>query len=309
MSNRIVIGSRGSKLALWQAEWVKTQIEQLSPESHVQIEIIKTSGDRLKDAPLSVIGGQGVFTKEIEEALLSGRIDVAVHSLKDLPTTVPEGLTIGAITEREDPRDAIILKFGDMRPVSTLQDLSADAVVGTSSQRRMAQLKHARPDVHIREVRGNVDTRLRKLDEGGYDAIILASAGLRRLELTRRISLMLPLSEMLPAIGQGALGVQIRATSSALAELGAQLDHPETSAACTAERAFLRAMGGGCQLPIAGHAQIIAGVLKLEGLVGSSDGARLLRESIEGPASDATRLGAELGQRMLKKGAGNLLSN
>ncbi len=204
MKNRLVIGSRGSKLALWQAEWVRSSLLSLSPQTEIHIEIIKTSGDVLKDAPLSVIGGKGVFTKEIEEALLDERIDLAVHSLKDLPTQLPAGLTIAAITEREDARDALVLREDVGRLFPSLDTLPAGAIVGTSSPRRLAQLKHLHPHLRIKELRGNVDTRLRKLDAGEYDAIILAVAGLSRLGFAHRISHRIRPGEMLPAVGQGA---------------------------------------------------------------------------------------------------------
>src|SRR5215213_214535 len=208
MKNRLVIGSRGSKLALWQSEWVRSSLIALHPQLEVHIEIIKTTGDVLKDAPLTVIGGKGVFTKEIEEALLDERIDLAVHSLKDLPTVLPEGLSIAAVTEREDARDALILRAGLPLERPSIRNLPRGAVVGTSSPRRVAQLKSLRQDLRVKELRGNVDTRLRKLDAGDYDAIILACAGLRRLGLAERISAPVETDEMLPAVGQGALGIE-----------------------------------------------------------------------------------------------------
>ncbi|HKP72805.1 MAG TPA: hydroxymethylbilane synthase, partial [Pyrinomonadaceae bacterium] len=211
MREHFIIGSRGSKLALWQAEWVKSRLTELRPQTEIRIEIIKTSGDVMRDVPLAVIGGKGVFTKELEEALLAEEIDLAVHSLKDLPTTLPDNLAIAAVTEREDPRDALILREGVAGNDASLRTLPHGAVVGTSSLRRQAQLKHLRPDVSIKDLRGNVDTRLRKLDEGGYDAIILASAGLRRLGFAHRINAAIAPAEMLPAVGQGALGIETRA--------------------------------------------------------------------------------------------------
>src|SRR5215213_175068 len=200
----IIIGSRGSKLALWQSEWVKARLEALAPGVSVRIEIVKTMGDVRLDVPLSTIGGQGAFTKELEVALLERRVDVAVHSLKDLPTVTPEGLAITATPEREDPRDALVLRAGSAAQAASLKGLAGGAVVGTSSLRRIAQLKHLRPDVRIKDLRGNVDTRLRKLDEGDYDALILAAAGLRRLGFAERISAAIEPEEMLPAVGQGA---------------------------------------------------------------------------------------------------------
>ena len=253
MNRGLVIGSRGSRLALTQAEWVKTKLALLTPDLAVHVDIIKTTGD-VKTEPLSVIGGKGVFTKELEDALLDGRIDIAVHSLKDLPTIIPETLTIAAICERADPRDALVLRSDNDQDGATLATLPERAVVGTSSQRRLAQLKHLRRDVIVKDVRGNVDTRLRKLDEGEYHALILASAGLRRMGQEKRISGLIPTEQMLPAVGQGAIGVETRADDKRAIGIVSALNHEPTALACTAERSFLRALGGGCQLPIAGYA-------------------------------------------------------
>lgn len=276
-----IIGSRGSKLALWQANWVRERLEALDPSVGVRVEVIKTTGDVKTDVPLSVIGGQGAFTKELEQALLDRRIDIAVHSLKDLPTVIPEGLTLSAIAEREDPRDALVLREGEGVGVSSLKDLRAGATVGTSSLRRIAQLKYLRPDVLLKDVRGNVDTRLRKLDAGWYDALILASAGLRRLGLAHRISAPVSTGEMLPAVGQGALGIETRGDGGEAARLAARLDHAPTRAACVAERALLRRLGGGCQVPIAAHGTMLeGGILRLEGLVAALDGARVIRDTV-----------------------------
>jgi len=303
----IIIGSRGSKLALWQSEWVKARLEALDPGVKVRIEIFKTQGDVRLDVPLSVIGGQGAFTKELEVALLDRRVDVAVHSLKDLPTITPEGLSITATPEREDPRDALVLRAGSAVQTNSLKGLAAGAVVGTSSLRRIAQLKHLRPDVRIKDLRGNVDTRLRKLDEGEYDALILASAGLRRLGFGARISAAIAQEEMLSAVGQGSLGVETRADDTETNALVSRLDDPRTRAAVLAERALLRALGGGCQVPIAAHAQVEGGGLKLDGLVATLDGSQVLRESHDGDAADAARIGEELAARLLERGAGELL--
>jgi len=308
MQERFVIGSRGSKLALWQAEWVRAKISALHPEAEVHIEIIRTSGDVLRDAPLAVIGGKGVFTKELEEALLDRRIDIAVHSLKDLPTVVCEGLVITAITEREDPRDALVLRADLPREFASIKNLPGGAVVGTSSPRRLAQLKHFRRDLVIKELRGNVDTRLRKLDAGAYDAVVLASAGLRRLGFDARISAPLAPEEMLPAVGQGALGVEIRADEHAIISLVAHLNHPATRAACTAERALLRALGGGCQLPIAAHATMGGDMLRLEGLVASVSGDQLIRDSADSHVSEAAEIGEKLAARIRERGADSLLA-
>jgi hydroxymethylbilane synthase len=309
MKPALIIGSRGSRLALWQAEWVKSALQARHPHLEIHIEIIKTAGDVLKNVSLSVIGGQGVFTKEIEEALLDKRIDVAVHSLKDLPTVLPEKLTLAAITEREDARDALVLRADLKAEINSLKTLPAGALIGTSSPRRLAQLKHLRADLIIKDLRGNVDTRLRKLDEGEYDAIILASAGLRRLGLAERISLSLEPEEMMPAVGQAALGIETRADDVETINLLATLDHAPTRAACMAERALLRELGGGCQLPIAGHAVASQDNLRLAGLVASADGQAIIRDTIEGAAKDAAQLGKMLAERLLKKGANSLLHN
>ena len=303
----IIIGSRGSKLALWQSEWVKARLEALDPGVKVRIEVFKTQGDLRLDVPLSTIGGQGAFTKELEVALLDRRVDVAVHSLKDLPTVTPEGLSITATPEREDPRDALVLRAGAETKATSLKGLAEGAVVGTSSLRRIAQLKHLRPDVRIKDLRGNVDTRLRKLDEGEYDALILASAGLRRLGFGERISAAIEQEEMLSAVGQGSLGVETRADDAETNALVSRLDDPRTRAAVLAERALLRHLGGGCQVPIAAHAQVEGGRLKLDGLVATLDGTQVLRESLDGDAADAARVGEELAARLLERGAGELL--
>ena len=308
MRDHFVIGSRGSKLALWQAEWVRSRLSALRPGVEVRIEIVKTSGDVLRDAPLSIIGGQGAFTKELEDALLGGRIDIAVHSLKDLPTVLPESLRVAAVTEREDARDALVLRAGADDRVGSLAELPRGATVGTSSQRRRAQLKHLRPDAVVKELRGNVDTRLRKLDAGEFDAVILASAGLRRLGLENRISAALSTAEMLPAVGQGALGVETRADDENTNEVVSLLDHAPTRAACEAERALLRSLGGGCLVPIAAHATVAGKRLRVEGLVAGPDGGRVLRDAVEDDTGQAVRAGETLAARLRAQGADELLA-
>ena len=303
----IIIGSRGSKLALWQSEWVKARLETLEPDVSVRIEIVKTMGDVRLDVPLSTIGGQGAFTKELEVALLDRRVDVAVHSLKDLPTVTPEGLAITATPERADPRDALVLRAGAISENASLKNLAPGAVVGTSSLRRIAQLKHLRPDVQVKDLRGNVDTRLRKLDSGDYDALILASAGLRRLGFGERISAAIEPEEMLPAVSQGALGIETRSDDAETNALVSRLDDRRTRNAVLAERALLRSLGGGCQVPIAAHATVEGGRLSLDGLVATLDGAQVLRESLDGEAAEAARVGEELAARLLERGAGELL--
>ncbi len=307
MKDRLVIGSRGSQLALRQAHWIQERLLAEYPHLTLDIEIIKTSGD-VKSEPLSVIGGKGVFTKELEDALIEGRIDIAVHSLKDLPTIVPDELAIAAICEREDARDALVLRNGFTQNHSSLEDLPSGAIVGTSSQRRLAQLKHLRRDVVVNDLRGNVDTRLRKLDEGQYDALILAAAGLRRLGLGSRITTLLSISEMLPAVGQGALAIETRADDDGVIEIGRALDHQPTHIACTAERAFLRALGGGCQLPIAGYAVDSNGQLSLEGLVADRDGREIVRGRITGASNGAEALGTQLAAQLVEQGANRLLA-
>jgi hydroxymethylbilane synthase len=307
MKDRLVIGSRGSKLALTQAGLIKAGLEALNPAIQVRIEIIKTSGD-VKTDPLSVIGGKGVFTKELEEALLDGRIDAAVHSLKDLPTIIPERLDIPAICKREDPRDALVLSGKLEGMDASIRALPKNATIGTSSPRRLTQLKHLRRDLVFRDLRGNVDTRLRKLDEGLYDALVLACSGLRRLGLERRISAPLPTSQMLPAVGQGALGIETRVDDAETVDVVRKLDHKFTRLACMAERAFLRALGGGCQLPIAAYAVVREKRIKLDGLVTDTQGKQIVRDRISGGLDEAEELGSRLAEQLLARGARELLA-
>ncbi len=307
MKTSLIIGSRGSKLALWQAQWVKAKLNEFWPQTEVSIETVKTTGDVMSQAPLAVIGGKGVFTKEIDEALVAGRIDLAVHSLKDLPTKLPDGLSLSAISEREDPSDALVIRRDLAVPSPSIATLPPNAIVGTSSLRRLAQLKHLRPCLQVKELRGNVDTRLRKLDAGEYDVIILASAGLRRLGLENRISARIPPELMLPAVGQGALGVEARADDHETRSMLAPMDHAPTRAACEAERALLRALGGGCHLPIAAYAVVANEHLKLSGLVASPAGDSIVRDSLEGRAVEAEELGGALAARLLARGADALL--
>lgn len=309
MRHEIIIGSRGSKLALWQTEWVKSQLEALGAGVSVRIEILKTKGDVMRDVPLATIGGQGAFTKELEVALLERRIDIAVHSLKDLPTIVPEGLSIAATPEREDARDALVLPSGAAARRASIKNLPEGAIVGTSSLRRIAQMKHLRPDIRIKDLRGNVDTRLRKLDEGEFHAIILACAGLRRLGLAERISAPIETSEMLPAVSQGALGIETRADDAASNALVSRLDHAPTRAAVLAERALLRQLGGGCQVPIAAHATVSGDALRLDGLVAALSGGEVIRDLFEGEAANAEEAGAKLSARLSERGAARLLES
>jgi hydroxymethylbilane synthase len=297
----LTIGSRGSQLALWQAHWVQGRLEKLGIEA--RIEIIKTTGDKITDVALSQAGSQtgakGLFTKEIEEALLSGHIDLAVHSLKDMPTDLPAGLTLAAIPEREDPRDALVGR--------SLASLAHGAHVGTGSLRRAAQLRALRPDLQIEDIRGNVDTRLRKLDEGRYDAIVLASAGLRRLGWENRITEMLDPGVMCPAVGQGALAVETRTDGGAGFHAARQLEHAESRAAVTAERAVLAALGGGCQAPMGAHAQVAGDGIHVLAVIVSPDGRRLIRRDVGGAARNAAALGHSLAAQLLDAGGKEIL--
>jgi hydroxymethylbilane synthase len=293
----LTIGSRGSQLALWQAHWIQARLKELGQESG--IEIIKTTGDKITDVALSQVGSKGLFTKEIEEALLAGDIDIAVHSLKDMPTDLPVGLTLAAIPEREDPRDALIGR--------ALEDLPPGARVGTGSLRRAAQLRARRPDLQIEDIRGNVDTRLRKLDEGRYDAIVLASAGLRRLGWENRITELFDPSVMCPAVGQGALAVETRDDGGSAFHIAERLEHAETRAAVTAERAVLAALGGGCQAPLGAHAYIDGDTLFLIAIVVSPDGQQLVRQAKQGPAGEAASIGRALAEQLLDAGGKQIL--
>lgn len=293
----LTIGSRGSQLALWQARWVQARLETLGEECH--IEIIHTTGDKITGVALSKVGTKGLFTKEIEEALLARSIDLAVHSLKDMPTDLPRGLTLAAIPEREDPRDALIGR--------RLTELPARARVGTSSLRRAAQLRSLRPDLEIENIRGNLDTRLRKLDEGRYDAIVLASAGLRRLGWADRISEMLDPDVMCPAVGQGALAVETRDDNGRAFEVARRLDHADSRTAVTAERAVLASLGGGCQVPIGGYATVDSEHVHLRAIVVSPDGLEIVRKNITGPRGDAAALGRALGEQLLSEGGKQIL--
>ena len=300
--NRLRIGTRGSPLALWQAGHVRDLLLKAHPGIKIELVPIQTKGDRVLDTPLATVGSKGLFTREIEQALLSGAVDLAVHSLKDLPTTLPAGLAIGAVCEREDPLDCLVTKGA-----RSLAELRAEAVVATGSPRRKAQLLHLRPDLRIVDLRGNVGTRLRKLDESDWEAIVLAKAGLVRLGFERRIHCVLSQKEMLPAVCQGALGIEIRQEDGKTATLVSPLDHAPSRLATAAERAFLASLGGGCQLPIAALARVGWGTLTLEGLVASPDGRVYLRRHMEGPASAAEALGKALGAEILALGAADIL--
>ncbi len=296
---KLIIGSRGSQLALWQANWVAARLAELGVETH--LEIIKTTGDKITDVPLAKVGSKGLFTKEIEEALLDRRIDLAVHSLKDLPTILPDGLTVAAIPEREIPFDALI--------GSTLEALPHGARVGTSSLRRSAQLKRLRPDLIIEPIRGNLDTRLRKLDEGQFQAILLAGAGLRRLGWGHRITELLPADLMCPAVGQGALAIETRDDQGDAFLICSKLDHAPTRAAVTAERAVLAALGGGCQVPIGAHATVENDQLTLRAVVIHPEGEPFFDDRCSAPAASAATLGAAAAHRLLSLGARAILAS
>ena len=304
MSEKFVIGSRGSDLALWQANYVKTSLENLFSDDQFEIKIIHTTGDQVLDTALSKIGDKGLFTRQIEAELIDGEIDMAVHSLKDLQTEQPEGLVIGAVCERETPNDIFISKTG-----GTLSDLPQGAHVATGSLRRRSQLLHHRPDLKIEEIRGNVPTRLRKFDESDLDGMILAYAGVYRLGLGERISQLIPFEIMLPAVGQGAVAIEIRGDDDRTARAVAKLSHQPTRICITAERAFLRRLEGGCQVPIGAHATLDGNTVVLEGIVGSLDGTVVFRERISGKANDADSLGTKLAESLIALGAGELLDN
>jgi len=296
----LTIGSRGSQLALWQARWIQSRLEGLGLETH--LEIIHTTGDKITDVALSKVGTKGLFTKEIEEALLNNTIDLAVHSLKDMPTELPEGLILSAIPEREDPRDALIGK--------SLSSLPQGAKVGTSSLRRAAQLRAMRPDLQIEDIRGNLDTRLRKLDEGKYNAIVLASAGLRRLGWADRITELLSPEVMCPAVGQGALAVETRDDGGDAQKAAKSLEHEPTRIAVTAERAVLAALGGGCQVPIGAYAtaDLGAGQVQVRSIIVSPDGTQVIRKQASGPVSEVAAMGRKLGEQLLAAGGEKILA-
>jgi hydroxymethylbilane synthase len=302
MPSELNIGTRGSPLALFQANWVKDQLSRTHPDLNVTLVKIKTTGDKIQDAPLAKIGGKGLFVKEIEEALLQKRIDLAVHSIKDVPTEFPEGLHLSVITQREDPRDVLISKDG-----RTLRELVQKAKIGTSSLRRQAQLLHFRNDLELIPLRGNLDTRLKKLRTANLDAIVLALAGVKRLGLEGRITEIIPMDISLPAIGQGALGIETRIDDREVEGRIRFLNDRESSIAVTSERAFLKKLEGGCQVPIAAYARTVGTTLYIDGLVGTIDGKRLIRHHREGPIDQAESLGIELAEVLLSQGAKEVL--
>jgi hydroxymethylbilane synthase len=303
MAETLRIATRKSPLAMWQAEHVAAALNNLYPELTVDIIGMTTRGDKLLDAPLAKIGGKGLFVKELEQGMLDHEADIAVHSMKDVPVDFPDGLHLAVILERENPRDAFV-----SNRFSCVDDLPLGACVGTSSLRRQCQLAARRPDLRIEPLRGNVNTRLQKLDDGVYDAIVLAAAGLIRLDLADRIRSQLAITESLPAIGQGAIGIECRTADPRVNDLLAPLHHTETAICVLAERAMNARLNGGCQVPIAGHAQLQKdGQVCLEGLVGTTDGTRLLRAVKHGAPEQATALGTELADNLLQQGAETIL--
>ena len=301
-AQKIVIGSRGSQLALWQANWVKSELERLHDNVDIDIRIIATSGDIIQDVPLAKIGGKGLFVKEIEEALLANEIDLAVHSMKDVPMELPTELGISVITKRENPLDALISKNGEK-----LADLPQGATIGTSSLRRSSQLLKYRDDFKIHPLRGNVDTRLRKVEEGKYDAILLASAGLNRLGWANRITEEISHDILLPAMGQGALGIETRLDDTKIYDFISTLNHEQTHYAVSAERSLVGRLDGGCQVPIGAYARVEKGLITLKGLVASLDGEIIYKLENVGPVDDAINIGQELGAQLLKMGANEIL--
>lgn len=296
---RIKIGTRGSTLALRQTAWVRERIAQRHPDLHIEVIRIKTAGDRITDVPLAQVGGKGLFVKEIEEALLRGEINLAVHSMKDVPSELPSGLHLGAVTEREDPRDALI-----SREARGLRELPSAARIGTSSLRRGAQLLGINPDWEIVPLRGNLDTRIKKLKTENLDAVIVAAAGVRRMGLNDTVTEYLPPEVMLPAVGQGALGIECLQEGE-INTLIALLNHPESATAVAGERAFLRRLGGGCQVPIAAYGQVRGGGIVMRGLVARLDGSHLFRAEAQG--TDPEGVGTQLAEDLLTQGAEEVL--
>lgn len=300
----IRIATRKSALALWQAEFVKAELEKHHADLTVELVPMSTQGDKILDTPLAKIGGKGLFVKELEVAMLEDRADIAVHSMKDVPVEFPDGLMLNTICEREDPRDAFV-----SNTYQSIDALPEGAIIGTSSLRRQCQLKAARPDLEIRDLRGNVNTRLAKLDAGEYDAIILAAAGLIRLEMPERITAFISAEQSLPANGQGAVGIECRSDDVETKALLAPLEHAETRVRVLAERAMNRKLQGGCQVPIGAYATVEGQTLHLSGLVGSLDGSQILSEQVSGDTADAEQLGETLANKLLAMGADKILAD
>ncbi len=304
MNRKINIGTRGSALALWQANSIRSDLLSIFPDISFELVIIKTKGDKILDVPLAKVGGKGLFVKEIEEALLSGDIDMAVHSMKDMPALIPPGLCIGSVPIRENPKDVLISRNG-----LKLSDLKSGATIGTSSLRRSAQLLHAKSDLNIVSLRGNLDTRLKKLENENLEAIILAAAGVKRLGYESRITEYIEEEIMLPAVGQGALCIEIRENDSDIKKLVSEIDHIPTKIAVTCERAFLSRLEGSCQVPVAAHGIMENTRLTLTGLVASLDGTTIIRDMISGNNTSADSIGIELAETLLSRGAGKILES
>ena len=302
MKKDLKIGTRASLLAVTQSTWVKNQIETQYPGTTVELVKITTKGDKILDVPLAKVGGKGLFVKELEDALLDGRVDLAVHSMKDVPSELPPGLEVAIVPPRENPLDAFIsINYG------SLDEMPSGAKIGTSSLRRKAQLAALRPDIKIVDLRGNLDTRLRKLEEGQYDAIILAAAGLNRLGLSEKITTLFTEKQMLPAVGQGSLGIELRKSDTELLQGLNFLHHRETAIAMKAERAFLLRLEGGCQVPIGAFAALNGSEVSLTGLIASEDGAEILKEAVTGPTDSASELGVALAEKLLELGGRRIL--
>jgi len=302
MKKIIKIGTRGSKLALWQAHWVQSAIRKLDSSLSIEIVIIKTKGDKILDVPLAKVGGKGLFVKEIEESLLNNHIDIAVHSMKDMPADFPEGLFIGAVPERETANDVLISK-GNLR----LMDLKPGARIGTSSLRRSAQLKNFNPEFEIAPLRGNLDTRLKKLNTENLDAIILAAAGLKRLNLENKITEVIDDTIVMPAVAQGALCIEIRETDTYLIDMVSMLDHPPTRKMVMGERSFLKQLGGSCQVPIAANGKVTRSDFVLEGLIASVDGSKIIKEKMTGSLEESESIGSQLADTLLVMGGDKIL--
>jgi hydroxymethylbilane synthase len=299
---QLLIASRKSPLALWQAEHVRSRLLEVHPALQIELVSMSTRGDQVLDSPLARIGGKGLFVKELEQGMLEGRADIAVHSMKDVPAEFPQGLGIAAILEREDPRDAFV-----SNQYESLEALPEGARVGTSSLRRQCQLRDRRPDLDLRDLRGNVGTRLAKLDHGDYDAIVLACAGLKRLGLETRITRALPPEQMLPAIAQGVIGIECRLEDERIRALLEPLNHPATQLRTLAERSLNATLAGGCQAPVAGYSVLEDGMIELRGLVGWPDGREIIHGKVRGPAGDAESLGRGLAEGLLSRGARAIL--
>ncbi len=304
-TGKLIVGTRGSELALWQSSFVQSRLSSLFPSLHIELNVIKTLGDKILDSPLSKIGDKGLFTKELEKALLEGSIDVAVHSMKDIPTQIPEGLHIGAITEREDVRDVFIAH--PKKSFTKIEDVPPGAKIATGSLRRRSQLLHWRSDLVIIDLRGNLNTRMKKLEKSDWDGMILARAGVKRLGWEDRITQILPFELMLPAVGQGALGIELRIGDERVSNIVRPLHHRETAQAILSERSFLRYLEGGCQIPIGTYGRIENGRFVLDAVIGSLDGTKTVKGHIAGDPDQSESLGTKLAEQLLERGGREIL--